>query len=46
MQEAEKQEEVDFGLSIADTIVKAHNGSIKAMHNTPKGTIFTVRLSR
>lgn len=33
-----------LGLSIADTIVKAHNGSIKAIHNEPKGTIFIVKL--
>lgn len=35
-----------LGLSIASMIVKAHNGSIKASHNTPKGTIFTVKLNR
>jgi two-component system sensor histidine kinase CiaH len=35
-----------LGLSIADTIVKAHNGTIKASHNTPKGTIFTIRLPK
>lgn len=35
-----------LGLSIADTIIKAHNGTIKASHNTPKGTIFTVRLPK
>ncbi len=35
-----------LGLSIASTIVSAHNGTIKASHNLPKGTIFTVRLPR
>lgn len=35
-----------LGLSIADTIVKAHNGSIRASHNQPKGTIFTIKLPR
>ncbi|MCX4303302.1 MAG: ATP-binding protein [Clostridia bacterium] len=35
-----------LGLSIADTIVKAHNGNIKASHNIPKGTIFTIRLPK
>ena len=35
-----------LGLSIADTIVKAHNGTIKASHNEPKGTIFTVKLPK
>ncbi|MBO5397585.1 MAG: HAMP domain-containing histidine kinase [Clostridia bacterium] len=35
-----------LGLSIADTIVKAHNGTIKALHNNPKGTIFTVKLPK
>lgn len=35
-----------LGLSIADTIVKAHNGTIKASHNNPKGTIFTVKLPK
>lgn len=33
-----------LGLSIASMIVNAHNGSIKASHNQPKGTIFTIRL--
>ena len=28
------------------TIVKAHGGNIKASHNTPKGTIFTIKLPR
>ena len=35
-----------LGLSIADTIVKAHGGTIKASHNEPKGTIFTIRLPK
>ena len=33
-----------LGLSIADSIVQAHGGTIKAMHNKPKGTIFEIRL--
>lgn len=35
-----------LGLSIATMIVNAHNGTIKATHNEPKGTVFTVRLNR
>lgn len=35
-----------LGLSIADTIVKAHNGNIKASHNIPRGTVFTIRLPK
>lgn len=35
-----------LGLSIADTIIKAHNGTIKASHNTPKGTVFTIKLPK
>lgn len=35
-----------LGLSIADFIVTSHGGNIKASHNTPKGTVFTVRLPR
>ena len=35
-----------LGLSIADVIVKAHNGTIKASHNKPKGTIFTIKLPK
>lgn len=35
-----------LGLSIARMIVKSHNGSIRASHNAPKGTIFTIRLNR
>ena len=35
-----------LGLAIATTIVKAHNGTIKASHNNPKGTIFTIKLNR
>lgn len=33
-----------LGLSIAHTIVTTHGGSIKAMHNTPKGTVIAVKL--
>lgn len=35
-----------LGLSLANFIVSAHDGTIKASHNQPKGTIFTVRLPR
>ena len=35
-----------LGLAIATTIVQAHNGTIKASHNTPKGTVFTIKLNR
>ena len=35
-----------LGLSIASMIVSAHNGTIKASHNNPKGTVFTIRLNR
>ncbi len=35
-----------LGLAIAHSIVKAHNGNIKASHNKPKGTIFTIKLPR
>lgn len=35
-----------LGLSIANYIVTAHGGSIKASHNAPKGTIFTIRLPK
>ncbi len=33
-----------LGLSIAHTIVSKHKGTIKAMHNEPKGTIILVRI--
>ena len=33
-----------LGLSIASTIVKSHGGTIKASHNEPKGTVFTVKI--
>jgi len=33
-----------LGLSIAYTIIKAHGGNIKAIHNKPKGTIFWIKL--
>ena len=35
---------IGLGLSIANVIVTAHNGTIKASHNEPKGTIFTIKL--
>jgi two-component system sensor histidine kinase CiaH len=35
-----------LGLSIADAIVKSHGGTIRASHNEPKGTIFTIRLPK
>lgn len=35
-----------LGLSIANYIVTAHGGTIKASHNSPKGTVFTIRLPR
>lgn len=35
-----------LGLSIADFIVTSHGGNIRASHNKPKGTIFTVRLPK
>lgn len=35
-----------LGLSIASSIVNAHGGTIKANHNTPKGSIFSVKLPR
>ena len=34
-----------LGLSIAHTIITKHKGTIKAMHNEPKGTIILVKLS-
>ena len=37
---------VGLGLSIASTIVGMHGGTIKASHNTPKGTIFTIKLPK
>ncbi len=33
-----------LGLSIASMIIEAHNGTIKAIHNKPKGTIFIIKL--
>lgn len=33
-----------LGLSIADALVRAHGGTIKAAHNSPKGTIFTIKM--
>lgn len=35
-----------LGLSIAKIIVSSHGGSIKASHNKPKGTIFTIKLPK
>ncbi len=35
-----------LGLSIASSIVTAHGGTIKASHNTPKGSVFTIRLPK
>ena len=35
-----------LGLSIADMIISKHGGTIKASHNSPKGTIFTIKLPR
>ena len=35
-----------LGLSIAKVIVQEHGGTIKASHNNPKGTIFTIKLPR
>lgn len=35
-----------LGLAIADCIIEAHKGTIQASHNSPKGTIFTVKIQR
>ena len=35
-----------LGLSIADFIVTEHGGTIRASHNNPKGTVFTIRLPK
>lgn len=35
---------IGLGLSIANVIVSSHGGNIKASHNIPKGTIFTIKL--
>ena len=35
-----------LGLSLASVIVNEHNGQIKASHNNPKGTVFTVKLPK
>ena len=35
-----------LGLSIADMIITAHGGSIKASHNSNKGTVFAIKLPR
>ena len=33
-----------LGLAIAQTIIQAHNGSIKLVHNEPKGTKVVIKL--
>lgn len=43
-QEVEKQEEPDFGLSIAQYLVALHKGSIKITRNEPTGTIVSIKL--
>ena len=35
-----------LGLSIANSIIKAHNGTIKAQHNNPKGSVFNIKIPR
>lgn len=35
-----------LGLSIAQYIVSAHGGTIKASHNSPKGTVFIIKLPK
>ncbi len=40
----EKKEGLDFGLSIAHTIVKLHGGSIKIMPNEPKGSKVIIKI--
>ena len=35
-----------LGLSVAEYIVTSHKGTIKIMHNEPKGTIVTIKLPR
>ena len=35
-----------LGLAIAYSVVKSHNGIIRASHNKPKGTIFSIRLPK
>lgn len=35
-----------LGLAIAYSVIKSHNGTIKASHNKPKGTVFTIRLPK
>jgi signal transduction histidine kinase len=34
-----------MGLSIARTIIEAHNGMIRAENQVPKGAVFRIRLS-
>ena len=33
-----------LGLSIADALVRAHGGTIRVAHNSPKGTVFTIKM--
>lgn len=33
-----------LGLSIADALIKLQGGTIKASHNSPKGTLFTIKI--
>ena len=40
----EKQEELDFGLAIAHTIVTMHGGNIKITDNEPKGTKVIIKI--
>lgn len=35
-----------LGLSLANYIVSIHQGTIKASHNNPKGTVFMVKLPK
>lgn len=35
-----------LGLSIANSIIKAHKGTIKVQHNKPKGSIFIIKIPR
>ena len=35
-----------LGLSLASYLVSTHGGTIKASHNNPKGTIFTIRIPK
>ncbi|MGN1298619.1 MAG: sensor histidine kinase [Candidatus Scatovivens sp.] len=35
-----------LGLSIANSIIRAHKGTIKAFHNNPKGSVFVIKIPR